>query len=449
MNETHEEVDYDARAKSVLGYSRWWQLASAVVMMALVSPYQYVWSALEGPLATRLDASLAVVGFVFTLYVIVMSLTQFPAGWYRDRHGPRLLTALAGVLAGGGYLGTAYAATTWQLFVAYGIGAVGVGIVYTIAVNTAIKWFPDKRGLTTGVGTMAFGAGSAIFVPYIRANATPEALPGALTVMAAIIAVGILAGSYFMRDPPSGYEDVEFDPEAATLDGEGDEDDDGADDENGEDDETGVTDESAVDDLGSIKEYTWRETIRTWQFWTMYLMFTLVATTGLMITARVVLYAEHLQLTAIAATAAATLLPLASGGGRLVVGGLSDRFPREQVMAVSFVTTGLATFGIVASGIFETGIGYILTVAVAVFFWSAQFSLFPSTVADYYGPTHSSSNYALLYSSKMWGGVFGGGVGAWLVGVLGWDASFLLAGGLAVASGLLALILRPPEGERH
>ncbi len=428
---TDERIDYDKRAKELLGYSRWWQLVAAAIMMALVSPYQYAWSALEGPLAVRLDASLTTIGFVFTLYVIVMSVTQFPAGWYRDRHGPRLLIVLAGIFAGGGYLGTAYAATTWQLYVAYGLGAAGVGIVYTIAVNTAVKWFPDRRGLTTGVGTMAFGAGSAMFVPYIRTNASPEALPGALTLVSVIVGVGVVAGGLLLRDPPE-----EFLRRTPGEDGS-----DATSDHNG-DAEASV---EGDDVFQGVRQYTWKETVRTWQFWVMYAMFTLVATTGLMITARVVLYAEELGLTAFVATAAATLLPLASGGGRLVVGGISDRMKREHVMTAAFLICGIATFAIVAFGGVEVGAGYILAVVVAVFFWSSQFSLFPSTVADYYGPKHSSSNYALLYSSKMWGGVFGGGVSAWLVGTIGWDAAFMIGGGLSIVAGLLGLVLRPPE----
>jgi OFA family oxalate/formate antiporter-like MFS transporter len=141
-------------------------------MMGLVSPYQYVWSSIEGPLADSLGVSLPALGLVFTLFVVFQAGSQFPVGWWRDRYGPRRLTLLAGVLAGGGYVGLSMATELWQLYVLYTLGAIGVGIVYTVAVNTALKWFPDRRGLTTGVGTMAFAGGSALFVPYVRANAT-------------------------------------------------------------------------------------------------------------------------------------------------------------------------------------------------------------------------------------------------------------------------------------
>jgi len=147
------------RAREALGFSRWWQVAAAAVMMGLVSPYQYVWSSIQSPLEASLAVSPEAIGLVFTLFVIFQAGSQFPVGWYRDRHGPRLLTLVAGVLAGGGYLGLSVATEVWQVYLLYSAGAVGVGIVYTVAVNTALKWFPDRRGLTTGIGTMAFAGG--------------------------------------------------------------------------------------------------------------------------------------------------------------------------------------------------------------------------------------------------------------------------------------------------
>lgn len=421
-----------ARAKSLLGYSRWWQIAAAAVMMALVSPYQYVWSSLEGPLAAELNASLSALGFVFTLFVVVMSLVQFPAGWWRDRYGPRTVTLTAGVLAGAGYVALAFATELWQVYIAYGVGAVGVGMVYTVAVNTALKWFPDKRGLTTGVGTMAFAAGSAAFVPFLRYMIGEGRLTTALWSMGVLIAVGVVVGTVILKDPPVGWH--AGDDGAAAADEEEQEGTSAAD--------PGDAAERAPD--GGQYQYSWTEMIRTWQFWVMYFMFVAVSAAGLMITARSILYAEQAGLSAGVATAAATVLPVASGAGRLVVGGLSDRFDRERVTAISFLLCGVGTIGVVLLAGIESGVGYVLTVAIAVFFWSSQFSLFPSIVGDYYGTKHSSTNNSLVYSGKIWGGIFGGGVVGWLIGVIGWEAAFLLGGGLALAAGVAGFLLRPP-----
>ena len=91
----------------------------------------------------------------------------------------------------------------------YSLGAVGVGIVYTVAVNTAVKWFPDRAGLTTGLGTMAFAAGSVLAVPYVRANATIESYPAVLRNVGLVILVVLLAGSAVLRDPPEEWLDTD------------------------------------------------------------------------------------------------------------------------------------------------------------------------------------------------------------------------------------------------
>ena len=410
-----------AAAKEILGYSRWWQLAAAAVMMALVSPYQYVWTAIEGPMAAELEVSLSTVGFVFTVFVVVMALVQFPAGWWRDRYGPRSVTLTAGICAGAGYYSLAFVTEVWQLYVAYAIGSLGVGMVYTVAVNTAVKWFPDKRGLTTGVGTMAFAAGSAAFIPFVRVAVARGALADALAQMGILIGAGILVGTIVLSDPPDRWHRV-----------------------------SSATDSSQSGERASLegmlsREFTTRRMIRTWQFWVMYFMFVAVSAAGLMITARVIMYAEQAGLAAGVATIAAFILPLASGGGRLIVGGLSDRFDRERITAVSFLLCGVGAIGVVGFAGLESGLGYVVSVAIAVFFWSSQFSLFPSLVGDYYGAKYSSSNYAVVYSGKMWGGVFGGGVVAWLVGIVGWDLTFLIGAGLALAAGIAGLTLRPPS----
>jgi OFA family oxalate/formate antiporter-like MFS transporter len=410
---THAEADYAAEAREILGFSRWWQMLAAAVMMGLVSPYQYVWSSIEGPLAASLDIPLPALGLVFTLFVIFQAGSQFPAGWWRDRNGPRALTFLAGVLVGVGYVGLAYATTVWQLYALYSLGAVGVGVVYTVVVNTAVKWFPDRRGLTTGLGTMAFAAGSALFIPYVRANATVSGYPDVLQTMGILMAVGILAGAAVLRDPPRDWVDE-------------------------------VTPDS--DDAGrSGRDYEWREMLRTWQFWVMYAMFVGVSGAGLMLTAKIVSFAQHFELTAQVATLSATALPIAGGVGRLVVGGASDRVDRETAMGVAFTLCGVGVLLVVYLAQVSQQLLFVGAVVLATFFWSPQYTLFPSVVGDYYGEADSSANYALLYSGKMWGGVFGGAAAGWLVSTTGWTTTFVVGGILAIAAGLGAVLLRPPS----
>lgn len=408
-----EDVDPATRARNALGFSRWWLVLAAAGMMAVVGPYQYVWSSLRDPIARHLGIETAALSTVFTLFVIFQAGSQFPVGWWRDRHGPQTISIIAAVLAGGGYLGLSVAETVWQIYLAYSLGAIGVGIVYTVAVNTALKWFPDRRGLTAGVGTMAFAGGSAAMVPYVRANTGPtlpsSAYVSVLQTVGILIFVVILVGALVLRDPPDRWLSVE----------------------------------------GPSKyvgpQFTWREMLRTWQFWLMYVMFVAVSGAGLMLTEKIVSYSDHLGLAGVIATAAATLLPVAGGVGRLVLGGLSDHVDRTKAMAAAFSLCGLGLFAVVFFGLHGMGGAFILAVVFATFFWSPQYTLFPSVIADYYGEQYSSANYALLYSGKMWGGVFGGTITGAFVVSFGWNNTFLLGGTLAILAAVAALALREPR----
>ncbi|OYR47071.1 MFS transporter [Halorubrum sp. Hd13] len=419
VDEATGEVDYAGRASSILGFSRWWQIVAAAGMMAAVSPYQYVWSSIEQPLAQGLDIALPALGAVFSFYVVFQSLSQFPAGKWRDSRGPGALTFLAALLAGGGYIGLAYATAVWQLYLLYSLGAVGVGIVYTVAVNTAVKWFPDRTGLTTGIGTMAFAGGSALVVPYVRANATVAAYGDVLRNVGLAILVVTLVGAYLLRDPPDDWLGLD-------------------------DDEDGNGDGLAASLRG--RAYTTREMLSTWQFWLLYAMFVAMAGADLIVIANVVRFAEQFGLAAVVATAAATLLPVAAGVSRMILGEASDRFDRKKVMAVSFVLAGVFRLALIAAGRAEAGIAFVALVMAAMFFSSPLFVYFPSVIADYYGARNSSGNYAVLYTAKVGGGVFAGTVTGYLVAAFGWVPTFALGGGLAVAAGLAALLLRPPSG---
>ena len=416
-------IDYAGRAAETLGFSRWWQIAAAAGMMAAVSPYQYVWSSISPELSEGLDIALPALGAVFSFYVVFQSLSQFPAGKWRDSRGPGALTFLAALLAGGGYIGLAYATSLWQLYLLYSLGAVGVGIVYTVAVNTAVKWFPDRTGLTTGIGTMAFAAGSALVVPYVQANATVAAYSDVLRNIGIGILVVTLVGSFLLRDPPKDWLDRQT------------EDDDGDD----------GNDEGLAASIRG-RSYSTREMLSTWQFWLLFAMFVAMASADLLVIANVVQFAENFGLAELIATLSATLLPIAAGVSRMILGEAIDRFDRKRVMAGSFLLAGLFRVGLVGAGEAGNGAVFVAFVLGAMFFSSPLYVFFPSLLADYYGAANSSGNYAVLYTAKVGGGVFSGVAAGYLVATMGWNPTFILGGGLAVAAGLAVFVLRPPSG---
>jgi OFA family oxalate/formate antiporter-like MFS transporter len=475
-------VDGDVNFRSEWRLSRWWLIVIAVLGMGATGTYQFSWSSIRIPLGARVGAGETALGTVFTLYVIFQTLSQFPAGWVRDRFGPRPPLAAGAVLMAAGYAGAAFAPNVAALYVAYALGGVGAGAVYTVMINTPVKWFDERRGLATGIVGAAYAGTSFVFIIFIR-EWIDVTFVGTLLGVAAAVGLLALAGVPFIRDPGDGEgagakaertgasDDADSDPQLGTdgrsdpqsgTDGGADphpEADGGSDshpEADGGSDSHPETDggsdslsESSGSTHGDPVGYTWRETVRTWQFWLLYAVFVIVNGVGLMIIGKIVAYAEAMALPAAAATGAASLVALSDGAGVAVGGTLSDRIGRERTVVLSLVVCGICLAGASLVAIEGLGTAFVGLIAVAAFFRSPIFSVFPSLVGDYYGTNHSSENYAALYSGKLWGGVVGGTVTSGLVVSLGWNPTFQLGAGLLVLAGVATAFLRPVEPNPH
>src|SRR5437016_9833966 len=148
--------------------SRWAQFGSAVVAMIMIANLQSSWTVFVKPMQhDQRDWSIAGIGWAFTLFIFLETWITPVEGWIIDRLGPRIFLTLGGVLVGLGWTGMGFANTLQQLYILYGVAGVGAAFIYSGSISTALKWFPDKRGLVSGLITAGFGAGSALFIPYI------------------------------------------------------------------------------------------------------------------------------------------------------------------------------------------------------------------------------------------------------------------------------------------
>jgi len=384
--------------------------------MGAAGTYQFSWSTIRVPLGARVGAGETALGTAFTLFVVFQTTSQFPAGWVRDRYGPRLPLAAGAVLLAAGYVGTAIASGVPFLYLAYAVGGIGSGSVYTVAINTPVKWFDDRRGLATGIVSASYAGTSFLFVLALRGRIDAD-FAGTLLALSAAVGVLALAGVPFVRDPGRG--------EGAT--------------DGGSDDR----EESPEENDDESREYTWRETVRTWQFWLLYAVFVIVNGVGLMIIGKIVSYAGAMDLPAATATATASLVALGDGAGVAAGGAISDRLGRERTVVLSLLVCAACLAGASLVAIEGLRTAFVGLIAAAAFFRSPAFSVFPSLVGDYYGTSHSSANYALLYSAKLWGGVVGGTVTSGLIVSLGWNPTFLLGAGLLGVAGAATAFLRP------
>jgi OFA family oxalate/formate antiporter-like MFS transporter len=392
-----------------LRFSGWELVAAASLVLGAAGVYQFGWSSIRLPLGSRLGAQESALGTVFTLFVVFQTLGQFPAGWVRDRFGPRLPLLAGALCLAGGFAALAVARSLPVAYLGYALGGVGVSAVYTVAVNTPVKWFTDRRGLATGIVGMSFPGLSFLLIPALRGGVT-AAFERTLLILAVAVGGTALMAAVVLRDPPSTSAD-----EATPA---------------NEDDAHAVG---------------WRGAVRTWQFWLLYLVFVAANGVGLLIIGKIVSFASALSLPVAAGTAAASAVAFSEAGGTMVGGGLSDGLGRRRTVAGSLVLCGVALTGAVLAGDEGMAVAFVALVGAAAFFRTPMFAVFPNIVADYYGRAYSSENYAALYTGKLFGGVLGGTVASGLVLVIGWSASFLLGAGLAVLSGIAMVFLRPVE----
>src|SRR5207249_651001 len=139
-------------------------LVVGILGMVAIANLQYGWTLFVNPLAKQLNAELPAIQIAFTLFVIFETWPVFLEAYLVDRFGPKIVVVIGGILAGLAWYLNSIADSLTTLYIAGIVGGIGVGIVYGTAAGSALKWFPDKRGLAAGLTAMGFGAGSALTV---------------------------------------------------------------------------------------------------------------------------------------------------------------------------------------------------------------------------------------------------------------------------------------------
>jgi oxalate/formate antiporter len=374
-------------------------------MMAISSP-QYVWTPFTKPLGASLGASAAAIQTTFSILVVLQTFFSPFQGWLVERFGARVLIAAGAGLTGFSWVCASFATTLPMLYLTYGVlGGLGTGIVYVGVVGLMVGWFPDNRGFAAGVVAAGYGMG-AILTTFPIANSIAQAgVPATLLEFGAGLGVvGILA-ALGLRSAPARLMSA-----APVL--------------------TGGRDVETMDML------------KTPLFWLMFVMMTLMSTTGLMVTSQLATFAGDFGITkAVVLGMAAVPLALTidrfcNGLTRPFFGWVSDRIGREPTMALAFGLEAAAmTLWLVTR---DNALLFVLLSGVVFFGWGEIFSLFPSTLTDSFGAKHATTNYGCLYIAQGIGAIFGGPMASLLHDATGgWTPVF----GVAIAADLLTAIL--------
>ena len=395
-------------------WNRWSQLVLGVVAMMAISSPQYVWTLFTGPLNQKLGTTLAELQWTFSLLIILQTWCSPLQAYLVDRFGPRLLISAGALLTGGGWVLSSFVDNIWALYLTYGIiSGFGTGIIYVGIIGLMVRWFPDRRGLATGLAAAGYGFG-AIFTSFPIDSMIKSAGYAQTLLVWGIIqgAIGILAAQG-LRTPPEGWQPAGYMPATAST-------------------------------MQSKRSFTPAEMLRSPTFWLLFLMMSMMSTSGLMVVSNVGPFAKEysvadtLVLGMAALPLSLTLSRLTNGLTRPFFGWVSDHIGRETTMAVAFSLECAAI--LVLFAFIDRPALFVVLTGLVFFGWGEIFSLFPATLTDTFGPKYAATNYGFLYIAQGVGSILGGPAAAFLKQATGsWTAVFITVAVLDALTALLAV----------
>jgi MFS transporter, OFA family, oxalate/formate antiporter len=394
--------------------NRWLRLLAAVVAMIAIGNLQYAWTIFVQPMMTATHWKLSDVQWGFTVFIAVMTWTMPLSGWLIDRLGPRTFMTIAAVLCGVGWAGLGQVHTLPAFYALYAVAGLGNCFVYCCSTALGLKWFPDKRGVASGLIAAAYGSGAAFFNPVFASFIASAGYRATFFGSGIVVGILILCAGQFLKYPPMGFVHAPPDTAKPKL-------------------------RRHTEQFNSI------EMLRTPQFWMLFVMMLMVGIGGLMATAQVAPLAKNFKVGAVALTLALSLNPLGNGVSRFLWGWVSDTLGRERTMAIAFFLQAIFLYSVVTLGRHGNA-WFVVTMALVFLTWGELYVLFPAVLADMFGARHAASNYSFLYSTKGLASVLAGGVAATLFEKTGtWNYAFYGSAALALCSsiGALALLKMP------
>jgi len=418
-----------------------WIVVGCAILIQLALGSIYAWSAFTSPLQNGFEFTKTQTNMIFSAGLASFGIMTIIGGRLMLILKPRWVALMGGAVLGlgyilGGLIGDSYAIKL--IFIGL-VGGAGIGLGYVVPIAVGVKWFPDKKGLLTGLAVAGFGFGALLWIMV----ANPPALIGikglidssdyigsvnrtfVIYGIAYFLLVGI--GSLAMVAPPEGWTPKGWDPSkisSTTKKGQGIE----------------------VGPMGMLKR---------WQFYILWTMFVTGALAGLMVIGNIKNFAisadgfiDHgfssTQAADYGIIGASICLPILNGCGRIVWGVISDKIGRRYAFTLMFLSQTLSMALLFISA--ASPITFFIVAAAVGFNFGGNFALFPAATADYFGNKTIGLNYGIVFTSYAVGGI----LGPLLAGLvqdndLAFIWAFIPAAILCMIAAGLALLIKPPK----
>lgn len=406
--------------------NRWFVVLGAVLIQLALGAI-YAWSVFTRDLVevgwTKVQTQA-----VFSTGLFFFAVVMVIAGRIMPKYGPRKVAMSGGFVLGSGYIlagllgGTSFPALLILIGV---VGGAGIGLAYVVPIAVGMRWFPDKKGLITGLAVAGFGFGATLWVKLAGSWGNLIELYGlstTFTIFGSIFMFMIILGGTWMVFPregwlPEGYAPREF------VDGE---------------------------THRFSRDYNSSEMLKTPQFHFISITFAFGASAGLMSIGLMKLFpmlalqangVDAASASAIAGTAMAVFFSLANGMGRIAWGAISDRLGRKRSIVIMMATQGVFVF--LFQWMAGTPITLYLGATLIGFNFGGNFSLFPTITAATFGSKYIGQNYGWVFLAYGFGGILGPIMGGWLGDMGNFPLAFTICGVLCLIAAVIMSQIKP------
>jgi OFA family oxalate/formate antiporter-like MFS transporter len=380
----------------------------------------YAWSVFRIPLSKQFGWSIAQVTLTFTIAIFMLGVAAFFGGLWLNRKGPRIVAMAGGFCYSFGvFLASFSAHKLWWLYMSYGvIGGIGLGLGYIVPVAVLVKWFPDRRGLITGIAVGGFGAGALVTAPVATR------LIGQVGVLRTFAYLGIaylivtMATGSFLRNPPAGWAPAEWTPSATQT------------------------------AQRSTRDYTLGEALGTWQWWAQWLLLFLNVSAGIsLISQESPMFQKIAGVSAVAAAGMVGIVSIGNAAGRIFWAWVSDAITRRWTFAVMFILQ-FGLFWILPS---MTATAMLTVVSFIILMcYGGGFGTMPAFAADYFGSRNVGPIYGLMLTAWGCASAFGPLLIAYTLKASGnYNSGLRIIAIVMAVSTILPILVSPPRARKE
>ncbi len=353
-----------------------WLIALAAIGIHISIGSVYAWSVLTNPIMEAMGSNLRATTWVFSIAILFLGLSAGFLGSYVEKIGPRRSGLTAMCCFCGGMLGTALAIKLQNIFlmyICYGvIGGIGLGVGYITPVSTLVKWFPNNRGLATGLAIMGFGFASLIAGPLMQILTAQYGLVSNFIILSCIYAVVMTISALYLEPPQQVVADSK---------------------------------EKFIISTPPTPSYTVQEAMHTWKFAALWWIFFINITCGIgLLAVASPMAQEIIGMSPLAAASMVGIIGLLNGGGRIFWSTVSDYIGRRNTYVVFFVIEIFAFYllaDVTNSLLFQALIFIIITC------YGGGFSCMPAYLSDLFGTRQLSAIHGRILTAWGLAGIVG------------------------------------------